>query len=152
MRVFFFLCVQRFYAMVHWPKIQSNLFVRAFSQLVRHKVNQPRETNSCKHRVNVAIMKCNSSIDLLWIAHNETSKIPECACLRVALRHIWQIHLIVVSLRAFGVRNIVLKHESTLAKMFFVFCAVVRRHIHKVIGFIHVLPKNLRQGNRLAPG
>ena len=116
-----------------------------------HKVDQSRETNVCKHRVNVAIMKCNSPIDLLWIAHNETSKVPDCACLRVALRHIWQIHLIVVSLRAFGVRNIVLKHESTLAKMFFIFCAVILRHIHKLIGFIHVLPNDLTHRDRLAP-
>ena len=85
------------------------------------------------------------------MAHNVTLKLPDCACLRVALRHIWEIHLIVVSLRAFGVRNIVLKMESIFAKMFFVFCTVVLRHIHKLIGFIHVLPNDLTQGDRLAP-
>ena len=96
-------------------------------------------------------MKCNSSIDLLWIARNETSKVPDFACLRVALRHIWEIHLIVVSLRAFGVRNVVLKVESIFAKMFFVFCTVVPRHIHKFIGVTHVLPNDLTQGDLLAP-
>ena len=116
-----------------------------------HKVDQSRQTNSVEHRVNVAITKCKSSIDFLWIAHNETSKVPEWASLRVALRHIWEIHLIVVSLRAFGVRNVVLKVESIFAKMFFVFCTVFPRHIHKFIGVTHVLPNDLTQGDLLAP-
>ena len=151
MRVFFFLCVQQFHAMLHWLRIQSNLFVRAFSQFV-HTQSRPVKRNQLVQ----AQSQCwnhefHRFIDLLCIARNETSKVPDFACLRVALRHIWEIHLIVVSLRAFGVCNIVLKLESSLAKMYFVFCAVFLRHIHKLIGFIHVLPNDLTQGDRLAP-
>ena len=88
MRMFFFLCVQRLHAMVHWPKIQSNVSVRAFNQFVPHKVDLSQETNLWNCRDNVAMMNCKSPIDLLCIAHNLTPKLSDCVPGRVFLRHI----------------------------------------------------------------